>query len=107
VRNIPVKEKKSVDFSGWEFPSSSLLNALPTKLEFNEELLETKSELIAEVLKQFKILVEMRGYQAGPTVVQYRLKPAEGIKLNKIESLKKDLTLALHAKSVRIQAPIP
>jgi len=49
----------------------------------------------------------MRGYQAGPTVVQYRLKPAEGIKLNKIESLKKDLTLALHAKSVRIQAPIP
>lgn len=107
VRNIPVKEKKSVDFSGWEFPSPSLLNALPTKLEFNEELLETKSELIAEVLKQFKILVEMRGYQAGPTVVQYRLKPAEGIKLNKIESLKKDLTLALHAKSVRIQAPIP
>ena len=39
--------------------------------------------------------------------MQYRLKPAEGIKLNKIESLKKDLTLALHAKSVRIQAPIP
>ena len=35
------------------------------------------------------------------------LKPSEGVKLQKIVNLKKDLTLALHAKSIRIQAPIP
>lgn len=40
-------------------------------------------------------------------MIQYRLKPREGVKLQKIENLKKDLTLALHAKSIRIQAPIP
>jgi S-DNA-T family DNA segregation ATPase FtsK/SpoIIIE len=49
----------------------------------------------------------MIGEKVGPTVVQYRLKPAEGVKLNRIENLKKDLSLALKAKSIRIQAPIP
>lgn len=43
----------------------------------------------------------------GPTVIQYRLRPAEGIKVSKIENLNKDLALALGAKSIRIQAPIP
>ena len=43
----------------------------------------------------------------GPTVIQYRLRPSEGVRLSKIEALKKDLTLALKAKSIRIQAPIP
>lgn len=49
----------------------------------------------------------MAGYEVGPTVTQYRLKPSEGTKLNRIEALKKDLTLTLKAKSIRIQAPIP
>ncbi len=49
----------------------------------------------------------MAGYVIGPTVTQYRLKPSEGTKLNRIEALKKDLTLALKAKNIRIQAPIP
>jgi len=49
----------------------------------------------------------MHDYRAGPTVVQYRLRPKRWIKLSRIEWLKKDLALALHAKSIRIQAPIP
>lgn len=49
----------------------------------------------------------MEGCKVGPTVIQYRLRPKEGVKLQKIENLKKDLTLALEAKSIRIQAPIP
>jgi DNA segregation ATPase FtsK/SpoIIIE-like protein len=72
-----VKQKVNHDFSEWKFPETSLLNEMKTDYKFNTELIETKSQLIAEVLKQFKIFVEMRGYQAGPTVIQYRLKPAE------------------------------
>ncbi len=49
----------------------------------------------------------MDGYKVGPTVIQYRLKPNRWVKLQKIVNLKKDLTLALHAKNIRIQAPIP
>lgn len=65
------------------------------------------SARIEQTLLQFRIEVEMHGYEVGPTVIQFRLKPSEGTKLNKIENLKKDLTLALKAKSIRIQAPIP
>ena len=49
----------------------------------------------------------MQWYQVGPTVIQYRLKPQSWVKLQKIVNLKQDLTLALHAKNIRIQAPIP
>jgi len=43
----------------------------------------------------------------GPTVTQYTLKPAEGVKLSKILALQKDLSLALAAHPIRIEAPIP
>ena len=43
----------------------------------------------------------------GPTVTQYTLKPAEGIKLSKITTLSNDLSLALAAHPLRIEAPIP
>jgi S-DNA-T family DNA segregation ATPase FtsK/SpoIIIE len=68
---------------------------------------EQMSMMIQKTLLQFRIDVTMVGSTVGPTVIQYRLKPAEGIKLTKIVSLKDDLTLALKAKSIRIQAPIP
>jgi S-DNA-T family DNA segregation ATPase FtsK/SpoIIIE len=43
----------------------------------------------------------------GPTVTQYSLKPAEGIKLSKITGLSNNLSLALASPSIRIEAPIP
>ncbi|RME60772.1 DNA translocase FtsK, partial [Candidatus Parcubacteria bacterium] len=43
----------------------------------------------------------------GPKVTRYTLKPAEGIKLSRIEALHKDLALALAAHPIRIEAPIP
>ncbi len=49
----------------------------------------------------------MHEVHVGPTVIQYTLRPNEGIKLSKITALKNDLALALAAKAVRIEAPIP
>jgi S-DNA-T family DNA segregation ATPase FtsK/SpoIIIE len=49
----------------------------------------------------------MLGFQVWPTVIQYRLMPRAWVALKKIINLKKDLTLALKAKNIRIQAPIP
>jgi len=43
----------------------------------------------------------------GPSVTQYALKPAEGIKLSKITTLSNDLSLSLASSSIRIEAPIP
>jgi S-DNA-T family DNA segregation ATPase FtsK/SpoIIIE len=51
--------------------------------------------------------VEIDSVMVGPTVTRYALKPAQGVKLSKIASLNDNLALALAAKSIVIQAPIP
>lgn len=111
IKKIEVAAKKgdaySPDFSKWVLPSLDLLKTRIEKVKTDENSIKQKMLEIQQKLLQFKIDVTMEDYRIGPTVVQYRLKPKEWIKLNKIENLKKDLTLALHAKSIRIQAPIP
>ena len=65
------------------------------------------SAIIKKTLLNFDIPVEMGEINIGPTVTQYTLKPAEGIKLSKITALVNDLSLALAAHPIRIEAPIP
>lgn len=63
--------------------------------------------IIKKTLQNFGIQVEMSEVNVGPTVTQYTLKPAEGVKLSKITALSNDLALALAAHPIRIEAPIP
>lgn len=107
VADIPKKEANKPDFGKWEFPSTKLLDNVSHDNVIDAKEIEQKSLEIQKTLLHFKIDVTMIGEKVGPTVVQYRLKPAEGVKLNRIENLKKDLSLSLKAKSIRIQAPIP
>jgi len=107
VKSEKKQEYSQKEFDWWKFPSIDLLNDIGGDINFNPAKIEFKQNEIEEKLAQFKINVNMTGYRVGPTVIQYRLKPEEWVKLNKIVNLKNDLTLALHAKSIRIQAPIP
>ena len=63
--------------------------------------------IIKRTLQTFGIEVAMSEINIGPTVTQYTLKPAEGIKLSKITGLSNDLALALASHPIRIEAPIP
>lgn len=65
------------------------------------------ASIIKKTLQNFDIPVEMSEVNVGPTVTQYTLKPAEGIKLSKITALSNDLALALASHPIRIEAPIP
>lgn len=65
------------------------------------------SAIIKKTLQNFGISVEMSEVNIGPTVTQYTLKPAEGVKLSKITTLSNDLALALASHPIRIEAPIP
>lgn len=64
-------------------------------------------EVIRRTLETFGIPVEMSEIAVGPTVTQFSLKPANGVKLTRITSLHNDLALALAAHPIRIEAPIP
>ncbi|MBI4117349.1 MAG: DNA translocase FtsK 4TM domain-containing protein [Parcubacteria group bacterium] len=63
--------------------------------------------VIKRTLGNFSIDVEMGEINVGPTVTQYTLRPAVGVKLAKITSLNSDLALALASHPIRIEAPIP
>lgn len=90
----------------WQAPTLDLLGKNPSKVVANEKKLRAAAEKIREKLSQFKIEVTMKSVHVGPTVTQFTLEPAAGVKLTKILSLKKDLALALAAENIRLEAPI-
>lgn len=69
--------------------------------------LRANAQIIKRTLKNFGIDVEMGEVNIGPTVTQYSLKPAEGVKLARILALQNDLALALASHPIRIEAPVP
>lgn len=69
--------------------------------------IDRNTEIIAKTFSQFGIPVEMSDVKVGPTVSQYALRPAQGVKLARIVALQNDLALALAAHPIRIEAPIP
>lgn len=68
---------------------------------------KANANIIKRTLANFGIQVEMDEVSIGPTVTRYALKPAEGVRLQKILGLQNNLELALAASPVRIEAPIP
>jgi len=89
----------------YRFPPSDLLESdkgVPSAGD-----VRINSAIIKRTLQNFGIQVEMSEVNIGPTVTQYTLKPAEGVKLSKITTLSNDLSLALAAHPIRIEAPIP
>lgn len=90
------------------FPPISLLNK-PTKNDSKENELAIKNSIpiLIQVLKDFGIDAHVVDTHVGPAVTQYELEIKAGTKVSKILGLNREIALALAAKDVRIQAPIP
>lgn len=103
----PSKENKGKDNYKTDFklPSLDLLESDSGKPTSGD--IQANSNIIKRTLQNFNIEVEMAEVNIGPTVTQYTLRPAQGIKLSKIVGLSNDLALALAAHPIRIEAPIP
>ena len=69
--------------------------------------IKANSLIIKKTLQDFGVPVEMGEANIGPTVTQYTLKPADGVKLSKITGLANNLSLSLASHPIRIEAPIP
>lgn len=93
---------KSTDYV---FPPLSLLKTSTEKPTVGD--LRANANIIRRTLEGFGIPVEMGEITIGPKVTRYTLKPAEGVKLSRITALNQDLSLALAAHPIRIEAPIP
>jgi DNA segregation ATPase FtsK/SpoIIIE, S-DNA-T family len=102
-----MKPIKEADYSQWQLPSLDLLSNQTSQVYASDKALKENAERIQGKLAQFGIEVTMKDVNIGPSVMQYTLQPHEGVKLTKITTLKDDIALALAAKSIRIEAPIP
>lgn len=92
-------------YSEYKAPPLSILAKINAKPESGD--IKEKSDTIKRTLHNFGIPVVMDEVSVGPTVSQYTLKPAEGVKLSKITNLSTNLALDLATPSIRIEAPIP
>jgi len=90
----------------WELPALHLLADAPESSAAQMDL-TAKGQRIRETLAHFGIGVKVARIQEGPVVTQYALDVDPGIKLSRIEGLSDNLALALAARSIRIEAPIP
>ena len=91
--------------SDYKFPPLELLEK--DKGSSSSGDIRINAGIIQKTLENFGIEVEMGEINIGPTVTQYTLRPASGIKLSSITALHRDLSLALAAHPIRIEAPIP
>ncbi|MFL2029832.1 DNA translocase FtsK [Loigolactobacillus zhaoyuanensis] len=92
----------------YELPSADLLQAIPpTDQSAEYATIKENTQKLKQTFDSFGIDVEVKNVNLGPAVTKYEIKPAIGVKVSKIVSLTDDLALALAAKDVRIEAPIP
>ncbi|MDQ5970675.1 MAG: segregation ATPase FtsK/SpoIIIE, family, partial [Patescibacteria group bacterium] len=82
-----------------------LLNRSTNKPDSGD--IEANTHKIQKTFENFGIDVTMDEVSVGPTVTQYTLKPAEGVRLAQVLTLQNDLALALAAHPIRMEAPIP
>lgn len=69
--------------------------------------IKANQNIIKRTLAEFGIEAEMKDVNVGPSVTQYTLKPERGVRLERITALQRNLSLALAAHPIRIEAPIP
>ena len=104
-KNLKTFEQKKQENKEYKYPPLDLLSKKGGSPEGGD--ITYNSSVIKRTLQTFGLPVEMSEINIGPTVTQYTLKPAEGIKLSKITALQNDLALALASPTIRIEAPIP
>ncbi|HFI0054047.1 TPA: DNA translocase FtsK [Streptococcus suis] len=102
---IDFKPKKNLVY---KLPSIDLFAPVKSKGQGNEKkIVRQNIKVLEDTFASFGIKVVVERAEIGPSVTRYELKPAVGVRVNRISNLADDLALALAAKDVRIEAPIP
>jgi S-DNA-T family DNA segregation ATPase FtsK/SpoIIIE len=90
----------------WKLPPMSLLSRSEER-DVDKQEVDKRGELLQYTLDQFGVPTTLAESIVGPTVTRYVLELGEGVKVSKLESLRKDIAYAMASPDVRILAPIP
>lgn len=108
--DVPFHE--SISQKPYILPTLDLLKDIHTKLgrEKSNDLKQfatEKAKILDRTFKNFKVGATVTDVYVGPAVTKFEVNPHEGVKVSKIVGLSDDIALALAAKDIRIEAPIP
>ncbi len=104
----PINFQPNQEMSHYQLPEVSLLAPTPIKNQANERSnVQNNIKILETTFKSFGIQATVESAVVGPSVSKYEIKLATGVKVSRILNLPDDLALALAAKDVRIEAPIP
>ena len=116
--DIPIKKESDIEAEpekeevkkndNYRLPSINLLDTVKNiNSRENEQVAKENIQKLEDVLKVFEISGKIVQVNIGPTVTQYELDLKAGTKVNKLLGIQREIALAMAAKDVRIQAPIP
>ena len=91
----------------WKLPSIALLDTVTARRERMADEIKRNVKIIETTLGTFGVECKVVGVNPGPAVTQYEIQPGPGVQVKRITALQNDLSLALAAAPLRIEAPIP
>ena len=98
----------TIEEDNYEFPPIQLLSEPEKKVNKNgKKAVADTATRLQKTLYSFGVSAKVENVSVGPAITRYELKPAEGVRVNKIANLADDIALNLAAESIRIEAPIP
>lgn len=105
---IPLQELQSRNSQlGYILPSVDLLDEEPTDFSYDKDELNSKARILTEMLPKFGVDGKVVRILPGPVITMYEVALGEGVRVNQISNLEKDIARVMAAKYIRILAPIP
>ncbi len=106
VESAPARPA-AVDYGDYKLPQVSLLDKVEHQTQVTNEVLTGRGQVLADTLKEFKIVTRLVSIDRGPAVTIYELELAAGVRVQRVIELADNLAMAMCAPNVRIIAPIP
>ena len=105
---LQLEHTQVVEDENYEFPPIAILEQGESKqLRGGKRIITDNATKLQKTLYSFGVSAKVENVSVGPAITRYELKPAEGVRVNKIANLADDIALNLAAPSIRIEAPIP
>jgi S-DNA-T family DNA segregation ATPase FtsK/SpoIIIE len=107
VMHVVAEPEDDVPEIEWRLPPITLLDTVTARRERMADEIKRNVKIIESTLETFGVSCKVVGVNPGPAVTQYELQPGPGVQVKRITALQNDLSLALAAAPLRIEAPIP
>ncbi len=108
VDDVHIEGADAVENADYQLPSYNLLQLPPQHDQSGEySVIQANAKKLEQTLQSFGVKAKVTQVHLGPAVTKYEILPDTGVKVSKIVNLQDDLALALAAKDIRMEAPIP